>query len=123
MRVKRFELIAGITPDEIKEAAKNSHCRIGEGGSWITDDAAFFISHGFGRGDDEVSVEIAFPEDLSNWNDADYVLVLDEDFCQPYIPFYDTMEDEDVSFPFLDEIVSAYNELMEDLDIFQEVSD
>ena len=66
-------------------------------------------------------MNIAFPEDISKWNDFDYVLVLDEDFGQPYTPFYNHYEDEDDSnyFEFLRNVVEAYNAKMDSLSFLE----
>ena len=52
----------------------------------------------------EISVIIAFPENLSEWNDFDYILVLDEDFCQPYGEVIETYNEFVSSLIFLEEI-------------------
>lgn len=70
----------------------------------------------------EISVNIVFPEDLSEWNDFDYILVLDEDFCQPYGPFYHYMNGE-IKEPWdgLKEVIEAYNEFMSSLTFLEEI--
>ena len=72
----------------------------------------------------EISVIIAFSEDLSRWNDFDYVLVLDEEFCQPYGPFYHFMSGE-IKEPWngLKEVIEAYNEFMSSLIFLEEIDD
>lgn len=72
----------------------------------------------------EISVTIAFPEDLSEWNDIDYILVLDEQFGQPYIPFYYFMTGK-IEEPWdkLKEIIEAYNEFMSSLTCLEEIND
>ena len=70
---------------------------------------------------DSVEVNIAFPQDLSEWNDFDFVLVLDEDFCQPYTPFYDFLNGYTKLFPFLAKVVKAYNAVMESLPYLEEI--
>lgn len=121
MKIKHYKLKQNITPEQIKDAAGRTSCIVGEGGSWISGDSVFFVSHDIDDG--AVSVGIAFPQDLSVWNDYDHVLVLDENFCQPYTPFYEKLQNEDISFPYLDAVVTAYNEFMDAIGIFQEVSD
>ncbi len=71
---------------------------------------------------DEITVNIVFPENLAEWNDFDYILVLDEDFGQPYTPFYNFLNwPEKGSFPYLGNIVKAYNEFMSSLPYLEEV--
>ena len=44
----------------------------------------------------ELCIEISVNEDNSlSFDDFNNILVLDEDFCQPYIPFYDEKVDFD----------------------------
>jgi len=71
--------------------------------------------------DHEISVNIAFPEDLSEWNDFDYILVMDEDFGQPYGPFYDFMGGE-IKEPWeaLKEVIEGYNDFMLSLTFLEE---
>ena len=71
----------------------------------------------------EISIIIAFPEDFSKWNDIDYVLILDEDFCQPYGPFYHYMEGKIKLFPVLEEVIQKYNEFMSSLIFLEEIND
>lgn len=72
----------------------------------------------------EISVIIAFPENLSEWNDFDYILVLDEDFGQPYGPFYHFMNGEiEKPWGYLKEVIEAYNEFMSSLIFLEEIDD
>ena len=71
-----------------------------------------------------VSINIAFPEDLKEWNDFDYILVLDEDFGQPYGPFYHFMEGKiQEPWPVLIEVINAYNEFMSSFDWLEEIDE
>ena len=72
----------------------------------------------------DITVNIAFPEDLSQWNDFDYILVLDEDFGQPYTPFYRYMFGE-IQEPWqgLIDVINAYNELMSSFVWLEEVNE
>lgn len=71
---------------------------------------------------DEISIEpdTRYAGGPKNWNDIDALIVLDEDFGQPYTPFYDAY-DSDYRFPFLDEVISAYNSFMDSLDWVEEI--
>ena len=69
-----------------------------------------------------VSINIAFPEDLKEWNDLDYILVMDDNFCQPYTPFYNYMDKEIPENTILEEIVKAYNELMSSFVWLEEIN-
>lgn len=72
----------------------------------------------------EISVTIAFPQDLSEWNDFDYILVLDEDYGQPYGPFYHFLEGK-IEKPWdgLIDVIEAYNEFMSSLIFLEEIND
>ena len=61
---------------------------------------------------DSIEVSIAFPVDLSQWNDFDFVIVLDDNFGQPFTPFYHYMDGEIELYPFLENVVNAYNDFM-----------
>lgn len=113
IEIKRFELI----PD----ADIHTLFRLREGGSWIHSDSKYFVSRTYADKNSEISISVAFPDDLTNWNDFDYVLVLDEDFGQPYTPFYRRWNGESVDFSFLDTIVSEYNRFMCSIPIIKEI--
>ena len=89
------------------------------GGSWIRKDADYFIGKSFtvkdGRAKLEFSINIAFVEgSLIGWNDFDSVLILDDDFGQPYTPFYGENWGEEITdFPILGKVIEKYNEFMD----------
>ena len=92
--------------------------------SWIKDDATRFVCCPVFIGREEISIYIGFPDDLSKWNDYDYVIVLDEDFCQPYTPFYVKLKDQKwEGFKFLNEFIEKYNEIMSAFDFLEEATD
>ena len=108
-KIKRFRL----KPDaDISTVPKSPHL------SYIHKDAVRGFHVNLGH---EITLNIGFPEDLSKWNDFDYVLVLDEDFGQPYGPFYHYMGNKIPAFPELLEIVNAYNREMSKLDYLEEI--
>ena len=73
----------------------------------------------------EISIIVAFDSsNMESWNDFDNVLVLDEDFCQPYTPFYGDNYKKDVSgFPFLEWGIGEYNALFDALTVFDKVEE
>ena len=87
--------------------------------SFIHNDAVRSVRKWLGN---DIIVYVGFPEDLSKWNDFDYVLVLDDAFGQPYTPFYncfgDTVTDP---FPVLRNVINAYNEFMSSLPYLEEI--
>lgn len=75
----------------------------------------------------EISLMIEFesrkPKDITENFDLEYFLVLDEEFCQPYMPFYiAAMESENNSDnPCLQEVILKYNEVMDKIDWLERV--
>lgn len=120
MKIKRFKLKDNITKEDlIALGFKN-------GGSWIKKDAELFLSKCFvyKKTDFECSIDIAFSSNINDWNDFDNVLVMDEDFGQPYTPFYGDNYGKDINnFPTLEYTIFKYNEFMSGLGIFEEVID
>lgn len=93
---------------------------------WIANDATSFISKIFNhprrnKHDDgfQISINVGFPEDISKWNDEEYVLMLDEAFLQPYTPFHDLKgEGNDTfepGFQMLNWAIQMYNDFMKTL--------
>lgn len=118
MKIKRFKLKKDV--DREKLIALGAR----EGGTWIKKDAELFLSRYFEHRptEFEFSINIAFGPDIHNWNDFDNVLVLDEDFCQPYTPFYGDNYGKDITcFSTLEYTILKYNEFMSSLGIFEEV--
>ena len=108
MTIKRFKL---------KENADVSTVPLKEHMTYVHKDAV----RGFRKYlKGSVELNVAFPQDLSEWNDFDFVLVLDDDFCQPYTPFYGFLNGDTKLFPFLAEVVKAYNEVMGSLPYLEE---
>ena len=77
----------------------------------------------FGEIADGITVNVAFPEDLTKWDDYNYILVVDEDSGQPYYPFYNYMEGKEKAFPFLAEVIKGYNRWMGSKPEFEEVEE
>lgn len=118
MKIKRFKLRDGVTKEELIELGFSS------GGSWIIKDAELFKHKIFEDRsiDFEYSINIAFSNNISEWNDFDNVIILDEEFLQPYTPFYgDNFGKEITDFPALKHVIQNYNEFMISLGIFEEV--
>lgn len=72
---------------------------------------------------DEIELNVTFPANCADWDDFDFVLVIDDDFGQPYYPFYQYLNGKRKSFPFLDRVVHAYNEFMSSLPYLEEVKE
>ena len=120
MKAKSYKLKYTPTEEQLIEAG--ARC----GGSWIDENSALFISKSFElpEYDFEFSIDICFKDDISDWNDFDNVLVLDEDFGQPYTSFYrDNYKKEISNFPCLEYCIEKYNEFMDSFDFLCEVNE
>lgn len=53
------------------------------------------------------------------YNDID---VLDDDFCQPYMPFYNSYDSEVNHKCYLMDVIHRYNEEMDSITIFEELT-
>lgn len=120
MKIKRFKLKDNIAKDDLIAL------KFRNGGSWIKKDAELFLSRCFEdrKTDFEYSIGIAFSSDINDWNDFDNVLVMDENFGQPYTPFYGDNYGKDITdFPVLEMVINKYNQFMSSLNIFEEIKD
>ena len=120
MKAKNYKLKYTPTEKQLIESGANS------GGSWIDKSSKLHISKSFilPQYDFEFSIDICFKPDISDWNDFDNVLVLDEDFLQPYTPFYGNNYKKEISnHPCLEYCIEKYNEFMDSFDFLCEVSE
>lgn len=111
IKIKRYKLKDGTTEEElIAFGAK-------EGGSYKYYLNKFIrVNYPKGRFGFDFSINIGFNEDISDWNDYDNVLVMDEDFCQPYTAFYgDNYGKEIKNFYVIEECIRQYNEYMDSI--------
>lgn len=87
------------------------------GGKWISEDASHFFSCWLAG---EIELYVSLPENLSEWDDFKNVLLLDEDFGQPYTPFYGLLNrPKQKPFKFLSTVVDKYNEFMDSLEFLE----
>ena len=120
MKAKSYKLKYTPTEGQLIDA------RAKLGGIWINKESVFYISKFFElpEYDFEFSIDICFEGDISDWNDFDNVLVLDEDFGQPYTPFYGKNYKKEISnHPCLEYCIEKYNEFMDSFDFLCEVSE
>ena len=124
LKIKRFKLKEGRPTQEDLEKYG-----FREGGTWIIKDAKWFCDK-FIRKEDkdhyqdyEISFNMAFQEDRSKFNDFDNVLVLDEEYGQPYTHFYGYLNGETTIFPIRAWVISEYNEWMSSFDFLEEVKE
>lgn len=96
------------------------------GGIWINQDSDLYISitREFPGSCGDFTIYIGFPdfeEGLAEWDDFSFVLVLDDDFGQPYAPFYGKNYKKDIQdFPCLECVTEAYNNFMDSFDFLCE---
>lgn len=119
MKIRRFRIRPDVTWDDIIKAGAE------EGGTWIHKESKMYL-HKFyciRRISFEFTIYVALLDDLTKWNDFDNVLVLDDDFGQPYTPFYNDWDkgECDDSFAACYEVVKAYNEFLSSLPFLEEI--
>lgn len=136
-KIKRYKLKEGITKEQLlqmgcREADFYTYIRKGAvigRGNCI--DIHFTYPHTGKNGktktiktNSEFDIDIAFTENIQDWNDFDNVLVLDSDFGQPYYPFYDYMSGKmkvNEIPKVLPLLVAEYNKYMDSLEFLEEV--
>lgn len=119
MKAKSYKLKYTPTEEQLIEAGAK------RGGIWIDEESVFYITKCFelSKYDFEFSISIYFKDDIGDWNDFDNVLVLDEDFLQPYTPFYGNNYKKEISnHPCLEYCIEKYNKFMDSFDFLCETS-
>ena len=103
--IKKYELSSNVTTEDL---LKNGF-KYSEKGCIkdITTPRYHFIK--YLTKDFELLIEIGINEDGTLlFDDEKHVLLLDDDFCQPYGPFYD-----EVNSPIVNDLINKYNEVMD----------
>lgn len=101
--------------NDILDELKDKNLPIGTHGTYINRNAKYST---FKSLIDDIEVCIAFPEDISMWDDFDYILVMDDEFGQPYTPFYNV---EEKPFTYVLNVVGNYNKFMDTLSFLEKV--
>lgn len=120
MKAKSYKLKYVPTVQQLRDAGFRP------GGSWIHAEAFMFATRCFDlpKTNCELSVSICFKTDLADWDDWNNVLVLDEDWGQPYTSFYLENYKKDITdFPFLEYCIQQYNEFLDSFDFLEEVKE
>ena len=97
-----------------------------QGGSWINQywEWLFSFMGEFPDSCGDFTIYIGFPDfekSLAEWDDFSFVLVLDDEFGQPYAPFYGKNYKQDIqNFPCLEFVIEKYNEFMDSFDFLCE---
>ncbi len=72
---------------------------------------------------DSIELHITIKTNPIKFDDFEDTLVLDDDFCQPYTPFYGDNYKKDVKdFSFLEKVIDRYNQVMDSQGVFEVVS-
>ena len=104
--IKRYELNDNVT---IKKIKKNN---FNEGGFMEKIISPKYHYSKYLLDDIEIHIEIGVNLDETLYfDDFDNIVVLDDNFCQPYYPFY---ENEN-GFPYLNKVILEYNKTMDGL--------
>lgn len=118
MKIKHFSLKDGTTRQELLDFGFKP------GGSWVTGEKAdLYYENIFKikKSKFSFSVTIVINKELSDWNDYDNILVLDESFLQPYTAFYSIEKDGDIpDIPVLEQVVKQYNKFMSGLPFLEQ---
>lgn len=68
----------------------------------------------------DIDLHVVVKTKEMEFDDFDDTLVLDDAFGQPYTPFYgDNYKKEVCDFEFLEKVIDRYNEIMENIGIFE----
>ena len=114
----------GVTAAEIKSELKAKRLPISVGHCSYIHKDGLFSTHKMLDG--EISVNICWPANLKTWDSFEHVLVMDEDFGQPYVPFYDLDEklncnpNKSVN-KFALNIAGQYNKFMDSLGFLERI--
>lgn len=121
MKANIYRLKQGTTKEDIITLG------VSEGGGWINRDSVLYLhkncfmklrrNPGF-----EFTIYVTFPEDLSKWDDFEHTFVMDDDFAQPYTPFYGDNYKKDITdFPCLEYCIQKYNEFLDSIPVLERV--
>lgn len=117
--INRYKIKDDIKMKDIINELNSKNMVVLTRGTYIHPDAKYATFHGVGDGD--ITICIAFPKKLSEWNSYDYVLVMDEYGGQPYYPFYKAEEDPSFRFVGCLNIIGEYNEFMDSLSFLERI--
>ena len=118
--MNRYKMKPGTTISDIEKYAKESKLIFNTGGKWISKDAEYCL---FIVLNDGIDVDIAFPKDLEKWDDFEHILVMNDNICQPYGPFYSYLEDpKEEPDPYLKTVIEKYNQKMDRLPFLEKTT-
>ena len=116
VKINRYKL-----KDNIQEADLEKF-PLKQGGRFIAADVSVFLYNAIGK---DISLNIGFPKDLSKWNDFDYITVIDDEFGQPFLPFYKYLDGTDANnvSPFLRRVIANYNKTMDSYEFLEKLNE
>ena len=113
MRIKRYVLRENVNSDDLDKLKFKS-------GSWQIAEKDKLVMSKCIPLFDSIELHITIPLE-KEFDDFDDILVLDNDFCQPYTPFYGENYGREIEgFKFLERVIERYNQAMDGLGIFEE---
>lgn len=104
--IKRYELISNITEDIL---IKNGFKKVE-----LIEKKPNSIYHYYKLLTDDIELNIEINENRDKsftFDDSENIIVLDNNFCQPYYPFYENEK----GFPYLNQVIIEYNKAMDEL--------
>lgn len=124
--INKYKIKDGITAAEIKAELKAKHLPISVGHCSYIHKDGLFSTHKYLA--DEITACICWPANLKTWDSFEHVIVLDEDFGQPYTPFYN-LEEKAEKYPnkplnqFALNVAGNYNKFMDSLGFLERIED
>ena len=112
-KINHYKLKPNITREDLISYG------LKEGGNWVLPEADLFKTGYFQYRYLEYSITIAINSSTMKFDDCDNVLILDEDFGQPYSPFYKYYGKNVANFEYLENVIKKYNEWMDSLEFLE----
>ena len=114
--IKRFRLNQELGRKWLNEKVPPTNA------AWIHQKATRCICYAVNLDEKEIYIDIRFPNDLSTWDDFEFIIVIDEDSGQPYTPFYAKLDSPNwEGDEFLNAFIRQYNNLLSDLPFLEEI--
>lgn len=112
-KAKSYKLKEGIAEEDLKNVGFESRKHFRHEGEFI---GSMITLIG------DIELDIYVQTDPIQFDDFENIEVMDSSFGQPYTPFYgDNYKKYINDFPYLQEVIKRYNEVMDGLKIFEEV--
>ena len=109
MKINRYKIKQGTTKQDL------INCGFRQGGTWVIKNATLFKSYYVNYKSLEASINIAFTNNIDGFNDFDNILILDEDFLQPYTVMYGDNYGKETDFEYAVAVIKEYNKQLDNL--------